>query len=63
MRSETARCVGCKEQMNNTYNCGWEPPCKKAVLRLRHIWKRIPNTDLTTTEKIGHRTDWFICGT
>jgi hypothetical protein len=23
-RSETARCVGCKEQMRNTYNCGWE---------------------------------------
>jgi len=46
MRSETAWCVGCREQMRNTYSFGWEPQWKKAVCRLRHKRNRIPNTDL-----------------
>jgi len=62
MRSETARCVGCMEQMRNTYNFSWEHQWKKAVCRLRHTWNRNPNTDHETTVKTEHRTDWFIQG-
>jgi hypothetical protein len=29
---------------------------------LCHTWNRISNTDLETTVKIEHSTDWFICG-